>query len=370
MPDPIRLEDEDVPLGRLFLDPNNPRYADMDVLRRVSDEKVHQETVQERAMGRMLDDRFEVDELKESIQNLGFLRVDRLVVTELPEDVGYKVIEGNRRLAALKSLLQDEAGGEIDLKPEVKATIDPIPAIVIRGGDPVARDHFARTLQGVRHVAGVRPWGPYQQAQLIGQMLGDGYQLADIKEVLGLQARRINELRRVYYALEQMAADADYSEHAKPNLFSHFLEALNRPQVRSWLDWDDSSNSITNEERRPIFYSWLIESEEDGERVPRKVTDAKDFRHLPAVLEDATQARRFLEDPRLTLRDAYRGIETSGPEIDWRSLLRGNLNTLRQVPAVEIAAASSEDVSLIEDIKNTCDTLLGQISAEAPATQD
>ena len=369
MPEPIRLEGVDLPIDQLFLDPNNPRYADKDLLRKIPEEKVHQDTVQERAMTRMLDG-FEVEQLKESIQNLGFLHVDRLVVTELPDDVGFKVIEGNRRLAALKSLLQDEAAGEIELTAEVKATMDPTPTIVIRGGDAKSRDHHARTLQGVRHVAGVRPWGPYQQAQLIGQMLEDGRQLTDIKEVLGLQTRRINELRRVFYALDQMANDADFGDHAKPHLFSHFLEALNTPPVRAWLGWDDASNTITNDDRRPLFYSWLVDSEEDGERIPRKVTDAKDFRRLPAVLEDAGQARRFHEDPRLTLREAYEGIDNPGPELDWRSILRGNLNTLKQVPAVDIAAATSDDLSLIEEIQTTCQTLLAQIHGSEGATGD
>ena len=45
-------------------------------------------------MARILDDRFEVKQLKDSIQSIGFLTVDRLVVTPLPRDGKFLVIEG------------------------------------------------------------------------------------------------------------------------------------------------------------------------------------------------------------------------------------------------------------------------------------
>ena len=57
-----------VAIDDLFLDPNNPRFADLDtIIRPVPPERVHEEPVQERAMGRMLEDRFEVSQLQSSI---------------------------------------------------------------------------------------------------------------------------------------------------------------------------------------------------------------------------------------------------------------------------------------------------------------
>lgn len=69
-----------------------------------------------------VDDRFEVSQLKDSIRTIGFLTVDRLVVTPLGGD-RYVVIEGNRRLGAIQSLLEDPRNGEADLTEGVQLSL-------------------------------------------------------------------------------------------------------------------------------------------------------------------------------------------------------------------------------------------------------
>jgi hypothetical protein len=74
-------------------------------------------------------------------------------------DNRYVVIEGNRRLAAIKSLLEDHKNGEADLTEVVQASIREIPVLVIDEPELAKREHFARVLQGVRHLSSIRPWG-------------------------------------------------------------------------------------------------------------------------------------------------------------------------------------------------------------------
>src|SRR5205823_8587089 len=111
----------------------------------------------------------------------------------------------------------------------VQNSLCEIPVLVIDEPEQSKREHFARVLQGVRHVAGIRPWGPYQQAQIVALMIDDGKDQAEICEVLGLTIRRINILRRCFRALEQMRRDDDYGDRAKPALFSAFEEAFKLP---------------------------------------------------------------------------------------------------------------------------------------------
>jgi hypothetical protein len=357
----IRLEPQRLRVEQLMLDPNNPRYADLDVTAAVPDTRVTEDGVQDMALARMLEPRFDVEQLKESIQNLGFLPTDQLVVVELRDDK-FKVIEGNRRAAAVKSLLEDHQAGHVSLTEGVAATLDPLPCLVIRGSVS-EREHYARLLQGLRHVPGVKQWGPYQQAQFVGLMLADGRPVQEVREMLGLSAQRVNSLRRVQLAMAQMRQSDEYAEYARPALFSQFEEALKIPAVREWLEWDNDQGEIANSERRDLFYGWIVGVEdEEGQRHP-KVLDAKDFRQLPAVLEDSRQSRRFLEDPRLTLREAARGLPEPEPDIDWRALLRGNLHSLRQVPAVQLVDATEADVDLLHEVKAACDILLSQIEA-------
>ena len=244
------------PAESLYLDPNNPRFADLqDRLQPIAPDRIAEQGVQDKAFTRILDHRFEVTQLKESIRSIGFLTVDRLVVTPLG-DSKFVVIEGNRRLGAIKSLLEDHRNGEADLSEAVQSSLRTIPVLVIDEPDLAKREHFARILQGVRHVAGIRPWGPYQQAQVVALMLDDGKDQAEICEVLGLPKRRINILRRCFRALEQMRGDDDYGDKAKPALFSAFDEAFKLPKLRDdWLEWDDEKGRFLNEQQRKLFYS-------------------------------------------------------------------------------------------------------------------
>jgi hypothetical protein len=58
-----------VPIQSLYLDPNNPRFADLqDRLQPIASDRSTEQGVQEKALARILDDRFEVTQLKDSIQ--------------------------------------------------------------------------------------------------------------------------------------------------------------------------------------------------------------------------------------------------------------------------------------------------------------
>src|SRR4051794_7984333 len=114
----MKLEETRVPLAKLFLDPNNPRFFDTGLRSPIAVSIASEQTVQDRAMGRILDDRFEVESLKDSIARLGYLPVDRMVVTRLPGDAGYLVVEGNRRLSALRLLAAEDAAHETNITDE------------------------------------------------------------------------------------------------------------------------------------------------------------------------------------------------------------------------------------------------------------
>lgn len=358
---PEKLTEARVALSDLFLDPNNPRYADiMSMNQPVREERVHEDSVQKKAMERILTDRFDVSQLKESIQTIGFLPVDRLVVVGLPQQGKYMVIEGNRRLAALKSLMDDFESGSVDLSDEIAASIREVPILSIDGDDKTARDHFARVLQGVRHVSSVKSWGPYQQAQIIVMMLDDGKQLSEVKEALGLSSMRVNSLRRSYYGLKQMQQDPEFGGYAKPDMFSHFEEAYKQQRLRAWLEWDDENNRYANEENRKMFYAWCAPFEEDGTSYPPKVVDAKELRLIGKLMDNQPLFKQFCESPTLRLPNALQGITDDAP-VDWRGILGNNLRTLRQIPAVALMTGGDQEVQLLEEVKTLCGQLIQQI---------
>jgi hypothetical protein len=352
----------DVSIDQLFLDPNNPRYAELNVEANVPDERVTEPGVQARAFDRMLDDRFDTRELKESIRTAGYLPMDRMVVVPLGNDQ-YRVVEGNRRLTALKSLLEDQAAGEIELSESSAASIKLVPVVAIVDDNKASREYTARLFQGVRHLASVKSWGPYEQAQLVYRMLEEGDSLLSIRQVLGLTGPRVKQLRRVFLAMEQMRSDPEFGTQHRPALFSQFDEALKLAKVREWLAFDEESGRIESADRRSMFYSWISPSEVDGEKIGPKIVDAKEFRELPDLMSDPVHWQQFLNNPRSTLVDEMRSVVKPDPQVDWRGVLQSNLNALNRVPGLELASATDEDLALLKSVETAAKALSDQIQA-------
>lgn len=108
-----QLEERQVEISSVFLDPNNPRFwsEQTKISNEVPDSKVPEDVHQLRAFDRIKNHGLE--ELKNSILRNGFLPLDRIVVRELVGLSGsYVVIEGNRRLAALKWLRRRNRTGD------------------------------------------------------------------------------------------------------------------------------------------------------------------------------------------------------------------------------------------------------------------
>jgi hypothetical protein len=354
-----KLDELVVSSTRLFLDPNNPRFMDLaEDVRQIPVERVTEEKVQEKALARMLDSRYEVKQLKDSIRSIGFLKVDRLVVLPLPQEGAFVVVEGNRRLAAVKSLLIDHDSGETTLPDGIRESLQQLSVVAIKADDGSNHEHLARILQGIRHVARVRDWGPYQQAQLIAIMIDDGTAPAEIAEVLGLSMRRINQLRRGYYALKQMRDDTDFSEYASPKLFSHFDEAFKLPKVRDWMEWNDSQNLFLNELNRRSFYCLISGEELDGQRLTPRLSDPKSIRDLAELMDDHVRFKQFLDTATLSLQDALRGIVTSERKVDWQGSIGQLITLMRQIPAVDLLDVNPEDLRLLEEAQVLCSNLI------------
>src|ERR1041384_3528195 len=91
------LVSKKIGIDKLLLDPNNPRFCAF--RRKVSVGRIAEPGVQKKTLQEISE--FGVDELKESLLQVGFLPIDRIVVVLVQENAdGYVAIEGNRRLAA------------------------------------------------------------------------------------------------------------------------------------------------------------------------------------------------------------------------------------------------------------------------------
>src|SRR5690349_7960308 len=100
-----KLREIQVPLQKLLLDPNNPRFLE-DHGNPVAEDNYGDSGVQTNTAKRMEKDAYRLEELKKSIVTNGWQPVDRIFVRQLRSPPGqYVVLEGNRRLMALRAVI-------------------------------------------------------------------------------------------------------------------------------------------------------------------------------------------------------------------------------------------------------------------------
>ncbi|NNR93883.1 hypothetical protein GBT15_18750 [Escherichia coli] len=91
-------------LKNLFLDPNNYRFVDNDQHKPVSEKDMLDPTIQRRTRFFIEGNRQEnIKDLIASFKSNGYLDVDVIQVKDLGDN-NYLVLEGNRRVTALKAL--------------------------------------------------------------------------------------------------------------------------------------------------------------------------------------------------------------------------------------------------------------------------
>jgi hypothetical protein len=117
-----RLSEASVPLDSILLDPNNPRLIGLDGFEGVEERRIAEKSIQENTHNKLNSVRaIDQESLSASIEKSGLLGVDRVVIRPIPDkDEGgnalFVVVEGNRRIAACKTLLLQHKSGEKTLK--------------------------------------------------------------------------------------------------------------------------------------------------------------------------------------------------------------------------------------------------------------
>ncbi len=156
-----------VELDLLLLDPNNYRFFDMEDYTEVAPNRIHEDGVQRKAEELVkLDGKDELRALKESIETNGYIPIETLVVKQYNFKTDfYVVIEGNRRVAAMRWLKKDKEGGSPVSEILIKS-FSQLPAILITG-EPGETENLRHILMGLRHVSGIKQWGGYQRAKLL-----------------------------------------------------------------------------------------------------------------------------------------------------------------------------------------------------------
>jgi hypothetical protein len=174
------LDEIQVKLDDLFLDPNNPRFkVDLKKSKIVTDdqiEKLQSAVLKNFGKNPSPDDEdvTNIADLYESMRTIGYVPIDRVVVRKFNENNKYLVIEGNRRISTIKTLINDykNRNGVLDKTQErrkyekVSESFDEITCMLLKT-EKLSAEEISQKISiilGLRHHGSLLEWEPLPKA--------------------------------------------------------------------------------------------------------------------------------------------------------------------------------------------------------------
>ena len=238
---------------------------------------------------KVLWDAMDVRELVLSIAASGFFQHEPLIVDQ--DDGKNVVIEGNRRLAAVKVLIDPEVADSLNadspqITDEAKESLMELPVVY------AAREEAWRHL-GFKHVNGPAKWSSYAKARYIAEVHREiGIPLEDIAKQIGDTHRTVQRLYRGLMVIEQAERMKVFSRHDRWRShfsFSHLYTGLNYSGISEFIglqpetgERDDPVPLEKNEELGELFL-WMYGSK-SRMQPPLIETQNPHLRQLEAVI--------------------------------------------------------------------------------------
>ena len=297
----------------LLLDPNNPRLHTHED-DRVPKDKYDDFERQKETYEKMCEGRFNIPELVQGIEVNGFIPVDHVFVRKYRATKRFLVLEGNRRVTAIKMILSNirkarENGEEVNEDLENQLTEIKVMQIVDEGPEEEIRKKITYLL-GVRHHGSLKKWSAFARAKNVylkyldlceqtpDTFAWDEAQGEEIAHSLSITKADVEFSLRTYVAMSQLAAYEPVkktSHGMQPKWFSLFRDSLGNKKLETYLPRDDRTFRLSDEAVRK--YDLLCSfSEPSGTRSGGKapIKTPQEWAKLGQLCEgkDATPAQR------------------------------------------------------------------------------
>lgn len=265
----------------LEFDHKNPRLAEFDI----TDKSTESEVIQ------ILCDAMDVEELVMSIAASGFFPHEPVIVSN--EGKRNVVIEGNRRLAAVKLLLDPNLAKELEVDVPVINSGDKEALKAVPGIFGTRKD--AWRYLGFKHVNGPAKWSSYAKSRYIAEVHREyDVSLDDIARQIGDTHKTVQRLFRGLMVIEQAERLGAFNRDdrwRKHFSFSHLYTGLDYPGISSFIGLrsadENSQEPVPHEKKKKLreLCIWIYGSKKD-DRPPVVEKQNPHLRQLNAVLEN------------------------------------------------------------------------------------
>lgn len=292
-------------------------------------------------------------EIVESIGNHGFFPGEPLLV--VPEGRRYRVVEGNRRLAALKLLtreLEPPSGRTSILEAIQDAKYRPpkVPCLVFDDENEILR------YLGFRHITGIKAWSALQKARYAERMY-QKYKSLPEDEGLRLLARETGSRKDT---VGQMLTALKLYDHAEAKNFfglkllpeqiefSVLGTALSYSALTEFLGLEGRNDLKTrklDDESLEDLFNWLFVVEGRAKPI---VSESRHLRKLAAVVTSDSAIKELRKTGNLD--EAYE--LSGGPEVALTQSLKTVLRRLEaaQTLVLKVPKITDEHLELSEDL--------------------
>jgi len=274
--------------------------------------------------------------LIESFLANGFIEYEPLVVRQSGEN--YVVIEGNRRLAAVKHILSHSD----QYSPAIVRHLREVPVLIFHQKADSTHQKEVRTYLGIRHLQGYREWPAESKAIFLDQNIKSKADLKRIKSEFAIGQKDIARYL-IPYRVRRAAKEVmgELLEGGEDRSFWILGEALQRTGIREYISLDVDQNTFKVRSFDRVKFQYLLEFLYGSTKEPRRgsshaagmrrITDTRQLSRLAKVLANK-RASEKLENGS-TLEEAELYVSTPGETID--GLVSELLVILQQIIALK-----------------------------------
>jgi len=306
-----------------------------------------------------------ITELMSSIAETGYSDAEPvLVVNEL--NGNYTVVEGNRRLAALKLLNNPELSkvrvqSIKDIIAEAKQIPNEIPCILYDRRENVL-DYL-----GYRHITGVKDWGSLEKARYLDQLYQIHIETTEpdkmyqkLAKMIGSRSDYVFKLHTALKLYDRANDNAYYGADIKEEDidFSWLTTALGYSGISEFIGLSkasDASLSTLNEENFQKIFTWMFFKGKKVVKESRQISELAKITEYPAAIERLEKGS--------TIEEAI--LYTSAPNDAFIEMLKNAKQQLKQAKeAIEqLSEEPAEAKNLLDDIERLLKTISGALGA-------
>lgn len=298
-------------------------------------------------------------ELMKSIAETGYSEAEPLLVVFDGTDKKYIVVEGNRRLTAIKLLNHPQlAKVRISSINSIVAEANQIPQnipVIVYDTRESVLDYL-----GYRHITGVKEWGALEKARYLEQLYSIHCNNENIDRIytilakmIGSRSDYVRKLHQALYLYNKANDEAYYGANVSEDKisFSWITTAIGYDEIVAFLGIGNFSNNILeglNEENFKKLFIWMFDQDE------RIIKDSRQISDLSKIVSEKAALKKL--EAGCSVDEAI--LYTSAPGkafldmLDYaKKYLRQARDTIEQLP--EEPSGSQDVLNEIEKILKT-----------------